>query len=394
MGTKVRHAVIAAFLTAAVAMIGADAPDPTLQLPPVRHVFVIALENASYAQSYGAGSKYPYLAQTLRSRGMLLRQYYGTAHYSAGNYLAILGGVAPTIDIQNDCTSYNPMVNPSPAPYGQVKAAGGCIYPSTVPTLTGQLTSRGLTWKGYMEDVGNVSGREERTCGKPTLDPDYADLTQNAVKGDAYAARHNPFLYFGSIVNTPACAANVGPLTLLPQDLVSITTTPNLSFISPSLCNDGHDQTCDGQPAGPAAEDTWLRTWIPLITSSPAFQKDGAIFIVNDEAGGDSSACCQEPSGPNVAYPGAPPAALNDKTFAGSQGGGKGGGKGGGRIGALILSPFVHPGTTSTTPYNHYSLLKSIENLFSLPHIGYAGQPGLRAFSTDVWSRSRSDSHG
>ena len=351
-------------------------------LPPVRHVFVIALENASFAQSYGPNSQIPYLAQPLRSQGVLLSQYYGTAHYSMGNYMAIVGGVAPNADIQMDCPEYQDMLHPSEAPGGQVKAAAGCIFPAPVPTLTAQLTSRSLSWKGYMEDMGNIPGREEPTCGKPSLGPGSADLTQKATAGDAYAARHNPFLYFASVAATPACAANVLSLARLPQDLATVSTTPNFSLVSPSLCNDGHDQSCPGQAAGPGAEDAWLRTWIPRVMASPAYRQDGAIIIVNDEAGGDTSACCREPSGPNVPYPGLPPSAAQDGTFAA----GPGAGKGGGRVGALILSPFVRPGTTSSNPYNHYSLLRSIEDLFGLPHLGYAATPGLARFGTDVWA--------
>lgn len=380
-----------AFLGIAVVLLvifgaGVSQPDrPAGRLSPVRHVFVIVLENASYAHSFGPNSRLPFLAQTLRGQGVLLDQYYGTAHYSLGNYLAMLGGVAPSPDIQMDCTAYTDMVHPSAERFGQVKSDAGCIFPASVPTLAGQLAARSLTWKGYMEDMGNVPGREEAVCGKPSLGPGSTDLTQEATAGDAYTARHNPFLYFASVAGTAACAANVGSLARLPQDLTAVSTTPNLSFISPSLCNDGHNQSCDGQPAGPAAEDAWLRTWVSLISASPAFQESGAIIIVNDEADGDTSACCNEPSGPNVAAPGLPPSAAKDGTFAA----GPGNGKGGGRIGALVLSPFVRPGTTSSTPYNHYSLLKSIEDLFALPYLGYAGTPGLAGFGADVWTDGR-----
>jgi len=368
---------------AVLAGLGGSQPaGPGGWLPPVRHVFVIVLENASFAQSYGPNSRIPYLAQMLPSQGVLLSQYYATSHYSMGNYLAILGGVAPNTDIQMDCSKYQDMAHPSGAPGGQVKADTGCIFPAPVPTLAGQLTARNLSWKGYMEDMGNLPGREEPTCGKPALGPGSADLTQKATAGDAYAARHNPFLYFTSVAATGACAANVLPLSRLPQDLAAVPSTPNFSFISPSLCNDGHDQTCPGQVAGPAAEDAWLRTWIPRIMASPAYRQDGAIIIVNDEAEGDTGACCGEPSGPNVTYPGLPRSAALDGTFAA----GPGGGRGGGRIGALILSPFITPGTTSETPYNHYALLKSIEDLFTLPHLGYAGAPGLARFGPDVWA--------
>jgi hypothetical protein len=61
-------------------------------------------------------------------------------------------------------------------------------------------------------------------------------------------------------------------------------------------------------------------------------------------------------------------------------------GMGGGRVGALVLSPFVKPGSVSSTPYNHYSLLASIEDLFDRPYLGYAAQPGLNRFGLDVYN--------
>ncbi len=355
----------------------APGTSPAASASGIHHVFVIVLENAPYAESYGLHSKYRYLAQTLRPQGTLLSQYYATAHYSLGNYLAIIGGVAPNKEIQLDCGNYQAMVNPTNAADGQVSARSGCIFPEQTPTLAGQLTAANLSWKGYMEDMGNVSGREQGTCGVPSLGNASADLTQKAVAGDAYAARHNPFLYFDSVVNSPTCITNVVPLSQLTKDLGSIESTPNFSFISPSLCNDGHDDSCQGQPAGPAAEDAWLKTWVTQITQSAAFRTDGALIIVNDEASGDSSACCSEPSGPNIAYPGGTDAALMQAA---------GGGKGGGRTGALVLSPFVVPGAVSAVPYNHYSLLRTVEDIFGVSHLGYAGQPELHPFGTDVWT--------
>jgi len=51
------------------------------------------------------------------------------------------------------------------------------------------------------------------------------------------------------------------------------------------------------------------------------------------------------------------------------------------------LDSFIRPGTVSTVPYNHYALLRSIEDLFGLVHLGYAAQPGLRAFGPDVYTQ-------
>jgi hypothetical protein len=60
-------------------------------------------------------------------------------------------------------------------------------------------------------------------------------------------------------------------------------------------------------------------------------------------------------------------------------------GPGGGRIGALVISPFVAPGTSSSTPYNHYSLLGSIDDIFGLRRLGYA-QTVTDTFGDDVYN--------
>ena len=64
-------------------------------------------------------------------------------------------------------------------------------------------------------------------------------------------------------------------------------------------------------------------------------------------------------------------------------------GPGGGRIGAVLLSPFVKPGTVSKTPYNHYALLRTVEDFFGLDHLGYSAQPGLKTFGADVFGSGR-----
>jgi hypothetical protein len=63
-------------------------------------------------------------------------------------------------------------------------------------------------------------------------------------------------------------------------------------------------------------------------------------------------------------------------------------GSGGGRTGAVVLSPFIKPGSTDDTKYNHYSLLKSLEQIFGInQHLGYANMPGLSSFGDDVFNR-------
>lgn len=370
VNTKLRVASAAMVLLASATVGGGPAlPAATATsqtaaqgyLPGAQHVFVINLENKGYDTTWGAGSAAPYLSTTLRAQGVLLNQYFGTAHNSQPNYVAQISGQGPNPQMQADCQTYTPFVGTGTASPGQA-VGDGCVFPASVPTVAGQLTAAGKTWKGYMEDMGTP-------CRHPALGA--VDDTQKAKVGDQYAARHNPFVYFAAITGSPDCARNDVDLTGLKTDLTSVATTPNLSMITPNLCHDGHDAPCvDGQPGGLASADEWLKQWVPAIMSSPAFKQDGVLVITFDESDSpqsDASSCCGEGPGPNSPLPGIT-------------------GMGGGRVGALVISPFTKGGTWSTTPYNHYSLLASIEDTFALPYLGYAGTAGLNRFGLDVYN--------
>src|SRR5215472_7033347 len=107
---SVRSASLAVcMLIAAVssrAASGPAAPAPSHPLPPIRHVFVLLLENQSYALTFGAQSPAPYLARTLPARGALLTQYYAIGHASLDNYVALISGQAPNEATQLDCAVY------------------------------------------------------------------------------------------------------------------------------------------------------------------------------------------------------------------------------------------------------------------------------------------------
>ncbi len=168
-------------------------------------------------------------------------------------------------------------------------------------------------------------------------------------------------------------AAALAGETGLATDLKSAASTP--TFITPNLCEDGHDYPCTNQPSGASAladTDTFLETWVPLITASPAFRQGGLLEITFDESDGpnsDSSSCCEEIPGPGSPLPGIT-------------------GPGGGRIGAALLSPFIRPGTVSTSPYNHYSSLASWESLLGLPTLAYAAS-APSVFGADVFTATR-----
>lgn len=335
---------------------------------PVRHVFLIVLENEPFDVTFGAKSLAPYLAHTLPRQGALLTQYYATGHSSLDNYISLVSGQAPNPDTQKDCGMY---VEFQPAT-GKLDANGqlaghGCVYPSQVKTLADQLRVAGLSWKGYMEGMGSNPAREAAQCGHVAIGSH--DTTNGESLKDRYADKHNPFVYFHSIVDDPAyCGAHVVPLDDMAKDLQRVATTPNFAFITPDLCHDGHDAPClNGEPGGLVSADRFLRTWIPRITASPAFRKDGLLIVTFDE-GTDARACCGERG-----LPGGPQAGQY--------------GPGGGRIGAVLLSPFIRPGTVSDRPYNHYSTLRSIEQWFGLSYLGYAGSKNVPVFGRDVFTQ-------
>jgi phospholipase C len=356
-------AAAAAVTGASTAADAAPAARTTPAPPPVKHVFVVNLENKGYDETFGPDSPAPYLSRELPAQGQLLSQYYGTAHNSLPNYVAQISGQGPNAQTQGDCQTYSDFVRTGTVAPDQA-VGNGCVYPASVKTVADQLEAKNLTWRGYLEDMGTP-------CRHPA--PNTADDTQKAVVGDQYAARHNPFVYFKSLTSSPSCARNDVDLSQLPGDLASASTTANLTYITPNLCNDGHDNPCvDGRPGGLATADEWLKTWVPKILASPAYQKDGLLMVTFDEADTNSpsgaDACCGEGPGPNAPLPGIY-------------------GKGGGRTGAVVLSPFVKPGTWNDTGYNHYSLLRTIEDSFGLPALGYA--QNARGFGNEVYGADR-----
>jgi hypothetical protein len=350
----------------------------TSTLPPIRHVFIIVLENENESVSFGASSPAPYLASTLKSQGAFVPNYYGVGHSSLDNYIAMIGGQPPNATTQADCPTWENMSTDTAAGYGAIEGTG-CLYPADTSTIANQLTNAGLNWGGYMDEMGLDPSREASTCPAPVVgQPDNTESAESTAPYDEYAERHDPFMYYHSITdNTAYCQQHVVNLNNITTALQSVSTTPNYVFITPDLCNDGHNSGsgCDngtGQQGGLSQVNTFLSGLVPKILASPAYQQNGLLLITFDEAtGSDASSCCGELPGPGAANPG-------------------GSGPGGGDVGAVMLSPFIKAGTVTQTAYNHYSMLGSIEDLFGLPHLGYAQLPGETDFGSDIYTNYNS----
>lgn len=326
----------------------------------VKHVFVITLNSPGYDNAFGSQSQMPYLANTLRPQGQLLSNYSLLTDTGMPNYIAMIGGQSPNALSSGDCANYAEFPNSAQPDKNGSVSGNGCIYPAQAINVADQLFSARFTWGAYMEDMGKpepvAQGQTPppnppQTCVHPTAGA--VDSTQSVRKpdpstgyaGSGYAARHNPFIYFHSLLDLGSCQERDVPLDRLDGALAS--GTPNLTFISPNLCNTGEPTQCDDsvQDPGPAQADKFLSTWVPKILASPAYQRDGVLIVTFGEA-----------------YP-----AVN-----------------GAPVGTLLISKFLTPGSANAGAYNPYSTFRTVEDLFGLQHLAAATRTGTTSFASDL----------
>jgi hypothetical protein len=342
------------------------------KLPPIKHVWVIMLSDAPYASVFGPASAAPYLSKTLERQGELLARYDAVAHEELADEIALLSGQGPTAETAANCPNYTEIAVSGAGPEGQV-LGGGCVYPSSTQTLPGELSAKHLTWRAYVQGI-DEAGAQAGACAHPTLGQPDPTAEQSAGTGP-YATFRNPFVYFASIADAPTCASEDVGLSSLRADLASVKSTPSFSYIAPDRCDDGNPTPCTpGAPAGLVPADALLKQVVPEITASKAYKESGLLVITVDEAPSsgefaDSSSCCGQPLFPNDPV----------KTLAGAP-------RGGGTVGALLLSPFVKGGTVSQEEFNHFSLLRTIEDLFSLEHLGYAGAAAVKSLEPSMFT--------
>jgi hypothetical protein len=343
------------------------------KLPAIKHVFVIMLSNQPYAAVFGPASTAPYLSHTLERRGELLTRYDAVAHEQLANGIALLSGQGPTVQTAANCPTYAD-ITPSSTGAAQQVTGSGCVYPAATQTLVGQLAAKHLSWRAYVQGIEAAPGPATPACSHPA--PGAADpMAAVPPPAGAYATFRNPLVYFHSVTDSPACKTGDVGLGRLSADLSGSARTPSFSYVVPDRCHDGSPEPCSpGAPAGMPAADGLLRSVVPEIMRSRAYKDGGLLVITVDEAPssgeyGDSSSCCGQPLFPNL------PAASAGLSR-----------RGGGAVGALLLSPFVKAASTSQEPYNHFSLLRTIEDLFGLRHLGYAGASGVSSFEPSLFS--------
>lgn len=354
--SRARLAVAVAAGACLLAAAGvAAAGSPSSANAHLKHVFVIMLENHSKGGVIGDPAT-PNLTRLADTYGEAA-DYYGVTHPSEPNYIALIAGTNFGLNEDNPNLRYDG------------------------PNLADQLEAHGYTWATYQESLP------------------YAGYTGDYYPSAAdplYASKHDPFVLFNDIRDNPARLQNIKPFTDLATDLAD-NTVPDFSLIVPNECHDMHGGVYDtiapgdGSPcpysnapndtndeALKAKADTWVQDTVNLITHSKAWTGNSVIFIVADESDyngapdtadndfwSDTSGCCDSPVLP-AGY-----------QFLGSNGQPDGNVWGGGVYGGGLSPAIVittHPRHfVSTVPYNHYSLLTTIEQNW---HLGYLGNAG------------------
>ena len=274
-----------------------------------KHVIVIFMENNSINTIKGSKSA-PYINSLMTSCGYA-SNYHNVTHPSLPNYIAATDGakLSALAPFESDCT-------PSPS------------CESTTNNIFKEVTASNENgWKGYAES-----------------------MPSDCYQGNSglYAARHNPAVYYTDL-NT--CSSRDVPLgttssSQLLSDFSDETTAPSFAWITPNLCDDMHGAS--GCPSNLVKTgDTWLSQWVPLITGTKVYQDgDTALFIAWDEGEGGNYK-----TGENCAQ--------NTKDVSC-------------HVLLLAVAPSVVPGTVDSSQLNHYSLLKTSEDLLGVAELGMA----------------------
>ena len=262
------------------------------------YLVVIVMENNGLNDILNSPSA-PFLTQLASTYGLSVN-YSAVNHPSLPNYLALLSGQDFSSWSKSDC---------SPGP--------GCGAGSA-SNIVDRLESHGLTWKAYMENYPS-------DCGS------YCS-PGNCFTGDSglYAARHNPFVYFDDIVNSTSRCSHIVPANstwstqqdgALLADLSSPSTSTNLMWLTPNLCNDMHDCPV-------SAGDSYLSKLVPKILASKIFtHHKAALFITFDEG--------------NASFP-------SDYVYS------------------VWAGPTVKKNFQSDTSFSHYSFVNTIEKVWHL----------------------------
>jgi hypothetical protein len=309
---------------------------------------VIVEENKDYDQIVG-GADAPTISALARTYGDATRMY-GEVHPSEANYIALLAG--DTFGIHDDDPWYCKPGSTRPECLGAAQA-GYVDHTVRARHLGQQLEEAGLGWKGYYEDLP-APGSLAYIASDPTI--------SDGTRGTAlYASKHSGFVNFAQVQTDPHRADHLVGFDQLEADLAH-DALPSFALIVPNQCNEMHGLSGPKVPADCQSQnkaalirrgDAEIARLVGEIEKTRAWRgpENFAIVLTFDEgAGGVRGGCC-----------GVTPQAPSNF--------------GGGHIPTIVITNHGPRGLADPTPYNHYSLLRTIEDAFGIgEHLGHAAQ--------------------
>jgi len=280
------------------------------------HVVIVMLENASRALVL----QNAYM-KSLLEKGVFLSNAIGVTHPSQPNYILSVAG--DTFGFNGDDSFWVAPYITSTEPNSQLP----------VTSIVDLLESKGLTWKSYAENLQTSDIVQPPAIMFPPPDPPYPPIGPNPAPDfdPLFARRHVPCLNFPNIVSNPARAANIVNAQDIESDLAS-GKLPNYSWFSPNLINDGHSTIVGGK----------------VTSAMPSSQTIDNIAAFLNSFLGDNPLAKFPPSTLIVI--------TFDESFPYSEY----------DIYTLLIGDMLKAGTSQSEPYNHYSLLRSIELNFGI----------------------------
>jgi phospholipase C len=333
----------ALFLFAANALAGEEA------MPRYQHIFVIIEENHTFDEVIGNRDA-PMINRLAKDYG-LASNFFGEVHPSEGNYVALLGG--DSFGIHDDDAYWCKPAAPKDSACPHADTSDYVPHTITAKSLLDQLNEHGLVWKGYFQDIPTAGFLLEKSV---------ANIVQQKPAG-LYAAKHNGFMNFKSVQSDRAIAEKIVNLDQLAKDLAA-DQAPAFAEIIPNQCDDMHgmgegasgDCRYTNQVGLIGRADAMVARTVQQIMNSKLWKAEGnsAIVITWDE-GGDTNrtnhaeGCCGNEVG-------------NPANF------------GGGWVPTIVITNHGPRAVNDPTPYNHYSLLRTIECAFGITEfLGHAG---------------------
>jgi hypothetical protein len=257
------------------------------------HVVIVVFENHDYEEVLANP-----IFKAVGERGVVFNRFLGSFHPSYPNYLAMIGArYFGTVGDQQE------MIN------------------RKYPAIVDKLEAKGLSWAAYAE----------RYSGQCSLDD--SDATE------LYQRKHVPFLSFESITGLPERCAKIVSL-----DAFDWKQLPNYSFVTPDMCNDGHNEKdCEGESTQIARASTWLEKFLAPTVQDPSVLGNTLVVITFDES----------------------------RAYARNH------------IFTVFLGDMVKGGTREDGCFDHYNVLRTIEENFAIGTL--EGEDKKSSPITSVW---------